>query len=29
MNAHSAQLRNQYQSQAADDLKEASARVRE
>jgi len=29
MNAHSAQLRNQYQSQAADELKDASARVRE
>jgi len=29
MNAHAAQLRNQYQSQAADELKEASARVRE
>lgn len=29
MNAHSAQLRNQYQSQAADELKEASTRVRE
>jgi HlyD family secretion protein len=29
MNAHAAQLRNQYQSQAADDLKEASTRVRE